>query len=67
MLFQDGHTSHIIVDEESESECEEEDSGVEELVLENGPTPTPQDVRTRFLAGLVGGGGRGAKIDHHEN
>ena len=54
MLFQDVHTSHIIVDEEesgqSEDEEDEDEDGEEELVLENGHTPTPQDVRSRFLA-----------------
>ena len=54
VLFQDVHTSHIIVDEEesgqSEDEEDEDEDGEEELVLENGHTPTPQDVRSRFLA-----------------
>ena len=56
VLFQDVHTSHIIVDEEESGQSEEEEDEEdgedeeEELVLENGHTPTPQDVRSRFLA-----------------
>ena len=55
-MFQDVHTSHIIVDEEDSEESEEDDEErEEELVLENGHTPTPQDIRARFLAstGLI--------------
>ncbi|XP_063689313.1 pericentriolar material 1 protein-like isoform X7 [Bolinopsis microptera] len=49
VLFQDVNASHIIVDEDEES-VEEESGDEEELVLENGHTPTPQDIRARFLA-----------------
>ena len=42
----------MIVDEESGEEEEEED----EIVLENGPTPTPQEIRSRFLDGWVAKG-----------
>lgn len=39
------------MDEEDSEESEEDDEDVEEeLVLENGHTPTPQDIRARFLA-----------------
>ena len=37
----------MIVDEESELSEEEQEE--DEIVLENGPTPTPQDIRNRFL------------------
>jgi len=51
VLFQDVNASHIIVDEDEDEESGEEESGEEEeMVLENGHTPTPQDIRARFLA-----------------